>query len=36
MIQNLSKYFQTSLFMSATPAEFQTVLAKDFSCDCLI
>ena len=36
MKQNLAQYFQTSLFMSGTPAEFQTVIAKDFSCDCPI
>ena len=36
MNQNLAQYFQTSLFMSGTPAEFQTVIAKDFSCDCPI
>lgn len=36
MNQNLAQYFQTSLFMSGTPAEFQTVIAKYFSCDCPI
>ena len=37
MTKSLADFFQTSIFMTGTPAEFQKVITEEsFHCDCPI